>query len=491
MASDRSSIQLLSQGSPASSEQMPQSDVTSQDQSRTTSDCWMYTRPRKPHEPEKIGKNRAMYCKLCPEDSPYAGGSTTNFRTHLKRKHNITLEPRVPIVRQHTHQQLEHLHKQYGFPSQELHEKTILRNALNQQMIHECLVTLIVVRNLPFNIAEWPEFHALCLALNSEAGGVVAASHSAIPKLITERYLSYKDVVRRQLQSAISRIHLSLDIWTSPNRQLFLGIVAHYVDCETERLQKALIALRTVVNHSGLEQFNAMLPVLSFYGILSKLGSIISDNASTNDTCCRTMSTYLRDSEGIVWDPIKKRVRCIGHIINLAVQAFLFCSWSQEDLNSVTHDSSHDTMGEAQDEQTSENLSKRATFRKIGAIGKLHNIVVHSRSSTQRTKDFIHYVGRMVPLDNDTRWNSWYQMISVTLQYRDAISLYIRDHIDSLEDDVFSTLDWEVLRQISTFLQPFQRATLETEKDSSTLDSVLFSMDILIKWFEKSLVCII
>ena len=96
----------------------------------------------------------------------------------------------------------------------------------------------------------------------------------------------HKDTIRKKLQSALSNIHLSVDIWTSPNKHLLLGITVDFVDCDNEKHTKALLALPTVKGHSGKAQFDVFLPVLKDYGIIRKLGAIIGDNSGTNDTLC-------------------------------------------------------------------------------------------------------------------------------------------------------------------------------------------------------------
>ena len=167
-------------------------------------------------------------------------------------------------------------------------------------MINEALLTLIVVRNLPFAIVEWPEFHALCQALNSQSEGVITTAHSTITKKLKGSWANYKDVVRRDLQSAISNIHISLDIWTSPNRHLLLAICAHYTTHLLKR-QKALFALRTVAGHSGQNQFNILLPVLQDYDIIQKLGAIVADNASPNNTLCEIIESHMLVKEDQEW----------------------------------------------------------------------------------------------------------------------------------------------------------------------------------------------
>jgi hypothetical protein len=44
------------------------------------------------------------------------------------------------------------------------------------------------------------------------------------------------------------------------------------------------------------------------------------------------------------------------------------------------------------------------------------------------------------------------------------------------------------LRTIKSFLQPFQRATLKTQGYYATIDTVLFTMDILVQYFKTALV---
>ena len=65
---------------------------------------------------------------------------------------------------------------------------------------------------------------------------------------------------------------------------------------------------------------------------------------------------------------------------------------------------------------------------------------------------------------------------------------YIKSNFDTLKEDYTSPQDWKLLYTICTFLKPFYCATLETQGDHATLDRVLFTMDILIKHIENSLI---
>ena len=97
----------------------------------------------------------------------------------------------------------------------------------------------------------------------------------------------------------------------------------------------------------------------------------------------------------------------------------------------------------------------RRKFRLLGPLGKLHNIIVNIRSSGSCTKEFVDLAGRMVPLDNRTRWNSWYLSLVVADKLAPSIDIYSKDHYSKLSQDYLDPQDWKKLCTIMAFLQPF------------------------------------
>ena len=78
-------------------------------------------------------------------------------------------------------------------------------------------------------------------------------------------------------------------------------------------------------------------------------------------------------------------------------------------------------------------------------------------------------------------------MLSTALNKESAINKHVKASFKALKKDYLSPHDWKVLRTINSFLQPFNRATLETQGDRVTLDKMLFTIDVLRKHIEKSL----
>jgi hypothetical protein len=171
------------------------------------------------------------YCIHCTTtDKIYSTKTTTNFCTHLEKEHRIIIEREPTSIQAIVLQQLKSLYLQAKSAGESKEIDTqVFQGYLDQDAINEALVSLIVVRSLPFRAVEWPELHTLCQLLNPEAKDFLTTAHSQVSRKINQSWIYHKDSIRRKLQSAISRIHLSLDIWTSPNRHLLLGICAHFV----------------------------------------------------------------------------------------------------------------------------------------------------------------------------------------------------------------------------------------------------------------------
>ena len=107
----------------------------------------------------------------------------------------------------------------------------------------------------------------------------------------------------------------------------------------------------------------------------------------------------------------------MGHIINLAVLGLLFYnSISAEELES------YDELEKRRELKDIERVKQK--FWLLGPLSKLPNIVVDIRSSANRTAEFLALATRMVPLDNCTRWNSWYNSLVAANKPAAAIDTY-------------------------------------------------------------------
>jgi len=92
----------------------------------------------------------------------------------------------------------------------------------------------------------------------------------------------------------------------------------------------------------------------------------------------------------------------------------------------------------------------------------------------------------MVRADNDTRWNSTWNMIDSLLRQRDRVDAYV-SMTPELFADKLSKQDWDDLEEVFELLKPFKMLTmLGQEKNSlyGSIGSILWGMDMLLTVLE-------
>jgi len=99
------------------------------------------------------------------------------------------------------------------------------------------------------------------------------------------------------------------------------------------------------------------------------------NNVINNDTMLKIIAKKFHKMNNVYYDSIKHCLRCIGYVINLFVQAFLF----DKHLN-IENDH------RARDKDNNDNSSNKELqdYRKLDSQGKLHNIIVYIMRSSQR-----------------------------------------------------------------------------------------------------------
>ncbi|KAI8402454.1 hypothetical protein FOFC_17768 [Fusarium oxysporum] len=472
---------------------------------------------------------RVMYeCLHCPPDSPWSNGKRGNAIYHAKRKHASILQTEASTVDEHDSDIITRPSKQPRmdsfFPSRP--SDTTLRRVFNRQQYIESIVGLLTRRRLPFSAVKWDEMQDIILACNPAIEDLLLTSRDAAMRHITTTFDLYRSQLKAKLQASVSKIHLSTDLWTSPHRHGILAVCVRWVD-NGYRLQKALLAMPECrYSHSGERQATLMAEAIEEYGIAKQIGYHTGDNATSNDTCLKHLSQMLQDKYGISFHPNQRRIRCIAHIINLSLQAFLLAS-SKEALRaalaaasdvtgaemyeqfyftlydvSANEPTSRSEASEQQEQSFSKvwkGKAKRAArkppdfrddkfrgWQTIPAMRKLHNIAVWLRNSSIHSDLWEDRVSLRLGIDNDTRWNSWYKLIDNLIRRQSQIKQFLLDYDKEINDNILNSSDWDYLERTYRFLHPFASATLWAEGKNSTLSQILTIMDGLLRHYEKN-----
>ena len=148
--------------------------------------------------------------------------------------------------------------------------------------------------------------------------------------------------------------------------------MAHFLSPELQ-LRHVLLAVREIEGlHSGENMAESLLTVITDYEISTRIGVFVSDNVSLNNVITRIILSRLEINNNS-----SHRARCLGHIINLAAQAFL----SGTDEASVQAEQSSS-------QQVSHLEAQLRFWRQKGAKGKFHNTCCFIRKTPQRRESF-------------------------------------------------------------------------------------------------------
>jgi hypothetical protein len=161
---------------------------------------------------------------------------------------------------------------------------------LDGDVIEVLYIKFISACNMPLRLVECPEFRAFLSYLNEDIDRWLPTSHNTVRTWVLRQFQIEKDKIKLQLENAKTKIHLSLDIWTSPNNKPILGVIAHYIS-SSGALEYIILAMKEIEgNHKGENLAPVLIDVISDWQIAQKLGYIVMDNASNNDTMMQALS---------------------------------------------------------------------------------------------------------------------------------------------------------------------------------------------------------
>ncbi len=197
---------------------------------------------------------------------------------------------------------------------------------------------------------------------------------------VLELYFEEKKRLKKRLHRSKSRIHISFDLWSSPNYYALLAVVAHFIDHEGQR-QQVLLAIKPVEGeHTGLNIASVILQMFKEYRIGKKIGYFVTDNASNNNTAIDAVLRALYP-QMTKKQRQQRRLRCLGHVINICAQRFIHGHNAEDAVKE---------LGEYFMRGDYEAIDR--FWRSKGPLGKLHNLIRYIRITPQRRQEFAGYV---------------------------------------------------------------------------------------------------
>jgi hypothetical protein len=286
------------------------------------------------------------------------------FKHHINRQNGVYIAPneRTPAATSHN-----------GF-------STLLLGSLFYQSTFEKWKTLfirwIVYCHIAFFQIENKYFREMLISLFPKLNDLLPKARSTIRGWILDEYKRQRSFIMHDLSTSLSAIHLSFDLWTSPSQVPILAVVAHYISANGVK-QCKLIALREIFGqHTGANIAAVMVAIIKDFNLKTNLGSIVGDNAEANDVTVDKIFKSLFPNLSLRKRK-ERRMRCFGHIVNLAAQAFIIGS----DAEKVNRE-----IDRAIQEMDFKKVRK--LWKKQGAVSLFQNLIRYVRASPQRRQFF-------------------------------------------------------------------------------------------------------
>lgn len=160
---------------------------------------------------------------------------------------------------------------------------------------------------------------------------------------IVKEFRHHRNILNAELQAHITMgegLSLTSDAWTARDRDEHAAVTVHWSNEMWEQREAVLNVVHLEEAHTGQYLADKLLQVTDDFELLLAIRTIPRDNAYANDYMLRIIETAAAEAETIPAQPCaftveERNVRCMGHIINLAVQDALKTSKadSEEDPN--------------------------------------------------------------------------------------------------------------------------------------------------------------
>jgi hypothetical protein len=137
--------------------------------------------------------------------------------------------------------------------------------AFDYETFKGLLTRFFVVEQIPLMKVESQAFKDLLIYCNPRCRAALPG-RTTLKRYISSAYDQALPAVESELASASSKINLSFDLWTSPNRRLsLLGVVAHYLDKSFEPRALLLALPRMTGAHTAASLSTQLVTILDHY----------------------------------------------------------------------------------------------------------------------------------------------------------------------------------------------------------------------------------
>lgn len=291
--------------------------------------------------------------------------------------------------------------------------------------LNESIVKWVVDTVSSFSAVEQKSFHALIHSVNPS---LIIPSRHTVRHLILQKHITLRERVRSYIATSAKSVCLTCDAWSSRVYRGYMTITVHFIDNSWKMKSCLLDFVRFKTPHTGEASFGILHDTIKTWELDKMVHSITTDNAADIVRGVEILRSVLYAETYL--DQYRPRrsfhVRCIAHVLNLAVKECM----------QLVHDK----------------------------LEKVRRLLSSIRCSVKRRALFNDIKVEMgvrceLPgLDVETRWSSTFDMIRKCFAARRVLTAMVSRE-EELEDLLVSESEWKLADKVCTFLSAAASAT--------------------------------
>jgi len=181
-------------------------------------------------------------CKYCRKEYQETSG-TAVVTTHLSDAHAIAITSMQAIKTLSRQSNISEAFQRGQGDYKRRCLSTVDTQTLDPTVLEHLYIRWIVSCGVSFRMASREEFQTLLQYLNPEVNSWLPHLTTTIQLWTIRTYDTEKLRIQQIVQSALSKVHFTVDLWTSLNSLAIISIISHYI-AENGDLQHSVLALQ-------------------------------------------------------------------------------------------------------------------------------------------------------------------------------------------------------------------------------------------------------
>ena len=136
--------------------------------------------------------------------------------------------------------------------------------------------------------------------------------------MIIDTFTNRRKEIIKKLRKVTGQFSLTSDIWTSINREAFLGLTVHYIDSDWNLCNFLLDIIPFANKHTGVNIAQEIMRVLGEFNISTKIIALTTDNDSAMLACGKEIADAFENEISSMKN--FSHYRCAAHVLNLGVK---------------------------------------------------------------------------------------------------------------------------------------------------------------------------